>query len=147
MSLSKLIEVSPIECFDALIELLRTEGLPHSDLREPGQAFWQLSQNGQFIGYAGAEGFTSDRLLRSFVLSPPHRSKGYGSAALAAIELPLAAQGVRTLHLLTTTAAPFSLRHGFVSHPRASAPDTIKQSLEFSELCPSTAAYLAKTLS
>lgn len=146
MSASQLIEMNPIESFDSFIELLRAEGLPHSDLMEPGREFWQFKQDGEVVGYAGSEGTTGNRLLRSLVLSPSHRGKGYGSAALRILERHLATKGVKTLHLLTSTAEPFFQVQGFVILPRPSAPATIQQSLEFRQLCPSSATYLAKKL-
>ncbi|NWA26444.1 GNAT family N-acetyltransferase [Pseudomonas gingeri] len=146
MSVSHSIEMTPLENLDSLMELLRAEGLPHVDLGEPEREFWQLQKGGCVVGYVGVEGATADRLLRSFVVSPSHRRGGLGTEALTLLETLLVSRGVQSLHLLTTTAAPFFLRHGFESLDRAKAPNAIQQSLEFRSLCPSTASYLAKRL-
>lgn len=146
MSVSQSIIITPLESLDSLIESLRAEGLPHTDLDEPEREFWQLQQGGCVVGYVGVEGTTPDRLLRSFVVLPSHRRGGHGSAALALIETIMVSRGVQSLHLLTTTAAPFFQRLGFESLDRALAPGAIQQSLEFRSICPSTASYMVKRL-
>jgi amino-acid N-acetyltransferase len=55
------------------------------------------------------------------------------------------AAGAR-LHLLTTTAAQFFHRLGYVAADRATAPAAIAGSQEFAALCPVTAQYMVKDL-
>lgn len=146
MSSFQSFEILPLQYLDALAELLDAEGLPHSDLNEPGREFWQLLHGSQVVGYIGVEGSTSDRLLRSFVLKPDSRNGGLGAKALALLEAELKHRGVRSLHLLTTTATQFFQRQGFSSIHRNLAPDAIQRSLEFRSLCPSSASYMVKQL-
>jgi len=54
--------------------------------------------------------------------------------------------GSERLHLLTTTAELFFARRAFVSAERASAPLAIRQTREFADVCPASAAYLIKDL-
>ena len=65
---------------------------------------------------------------------------------LAAAETAAGDLGAAHLHLLTTTAERFFTRHGFVVADRASAPPAIRQTREFADLCPASAAYLTKDL-
>jgi amino-acid N-acetyltransferase len=146
MSIAQPLSIATLERLDSLMELLRTEGLPHADLLEPGREFWQLQQGGSVVGYVGLEGVTAGRLLRSLVVSPVHRKGGIGTEALSMLENILLSRSVRALHVLTTTAAPFFQRHGFASFDRAMAPQAIQETLEFRSLCPSTATYLVKRL-
>lgn len=107
------LNISRLYDLDSLTEWLRIEGLPHADLDEPDREFFQLEQGDQLVGYAGVEGSTADRLLRSFFVLPLNRGGGIGSEALKSVETLLMNKGVQSLHLLTTTAAPFFERHGF----------------------------------
>ncbi|MEW5508613.1 arsenic resistance N-acetyltransferase ArsN2 [Pseudomonas antarctica] len=140
------LEIVPLESLESLIESLRIEGLPYDDLYEPEREFFQFLQGGHLAGYVGVEGLTEDRLLRSFVVDPSLRGTGIGAQALALVEALLVSRGVTSLHLLTTTAAPFFLRHGFANKERSAAPPAIQRSQEFLSLCPSTASYMAKQL-
>jgi len=140
------LEIVPLESLESLIESLRIEGLPYDDLYEPEREFFQFLQGGQLAGYVGVEGLTEDRLLRSFVVDSSLRGTGIGAQALALVEALLVSRGVTSLHLLTTTAARFFLRHGFANKERSAAPPAIQRSQEFLSLCPSTASYMAKQL-
>jgi amino-acid N-acetyltransferase len=62
------------------------------------------------------------------------------------VENRLAAAAERNLaavYLLTTTAAPFFRRLGFVNTSREDAPIEVRASSEFSTVCPSTAECLS----
>jgi amino-acid N-acetyltransferase len=92
----------------------------------------------------GLEGHGPDRLLRSITVLPPARGKGFGKALAAALERLAGNNGAKRLHLLTTTAAPFFERLGYVAVDRSTAPAEISGSAEFAGLCPASAHYLVK---
>jgi N-acetylglutamate synthase-like GNAT family acetyltransferase len=69
-----------------------------------------------------------------------------GRALLEAIESDAASHGIHDLYLLTTTAADYFARHGFVTIPRGQAPPAIQQTAEFRSLCPSSAVCMTKAL-
>ena len=94
----------------------------------------------------GIEGTGADRLLRSLVVKPDRRGRGSGSAILAAIEQTAVADGAGSLYLLTTTAEPFFLRHGYRTAERGDAPAPIAGSAEFRSVCPASAAFLSKRI-
>ncbi|MCJ8207354.1 arsenic resistance N-acetyltransferase ArsN2 [Pseudomonas sp. RGM2987] len=146
MPVSHVLKMSALDDLASLKASLRAEGLPHADLDEPGREFFQFQIGEQWVGYVGVEGSTADRLLRSFIVSPSSRGEGIGSQALALLEALLVSRGVRTLHLLTTTAAPFFEYHGFEQCSRAEAPSVVQDSLEFRSLCPANASYMAKRI-
>ncbi|RZJ23590.1 MAG: GNAT family N-acetyltransferase [Brevundimonas sp.] len=124
-----------------LIATLRGAGLP-----EPGAGrYFSANEHGGVAGYVGLEGEGRDLLLRSLIVIAD-RKQGLGSRILTAAEAVAGDQGAVRLHLLTTTAEPFFMRHGFVAADRASAPPAIRRTREFADVCPASAAYLTKDL-
>ncbi|MEQ8534295.1 MAG: tyrosine protein phosphatase, partial [Imperialibacter sp.] len=57
-----------------------------------------------------------------------------------------ARNGITELYLLTTTASKFFERIGYKVADRNTAPDAIKNTSEFSDLCPSSAVFMHKAL-
>jgi amino-acid N-acetyltransferase len=74
------------------------------------------------------------------------RGRGCGRRLVAEAEQYAARNGVQSLYLLTTTAEEFFRRLGYVRIDRASAPEAIRQTSEFSGLCPSSSAVMMKAL-
>ena len=124
---------------------LADAGLPIADLAEAGRIFFRFDDD-RLAGYGGLEGAGADRLLRSLVVAPDRRREGVGRIMLAVLEQEAAVLGVGRLHLLTTTAAEFFKRNGYAAADRLTAPVSIAASREFTALCPTSAAYLVKTL-
>jgi amino-acid N-acetyltransferase len=54
--------------------------------------------------------------------------------------------GIARVFLLTTTAAGFFRKHGFVLAERASASDALRSSPEFKDACPASATCLVRNL-
>jgi amino-acid N-acetyltransferase len=54
--------------------------------------------------------------------------------------------GVRELYLLTMTAAPFFVKHGFEKVERAKAPASLQGTTEFASLCPVSSVCMRKRL-
>jgi amino-acid N-acetyltransferase len=128
---------------EGLIRALDFAGLPSGDVRLPGRRFFRFDCDGVKVGYGGLEGTAPELLLRSVVVLPGMRGRGHGRRIVAALEQQAA--GAR-LHLLTTTAADFFQRLGYVAAERATAPPAIAGSREFAALCPVTARYMVKDL-
>jgi amino-acid N-acetyltransferase len=85
-------------------------------------------------------------LLRSLVVSPAACGKGYGGALVAEIEAYAQQLGVRELYLLTNSAESFFSRRGYSSVERAGVPEAIRQTAEFSSLCPASAVCMHKPI-
>jgi amino-acid N-acetyltransferase len=90
----------------------------------------------KLIGVAGIEVYGSDGLLRSVCLDPKYRSLRLGAALVENRIQWARAQGLRSLYLLTTTAAKYWPRFGFVTIERSGVPTGIAQSHEWSGACP-----------
>ena len=125
-----------------LIAALQGEGLP-----EPGAGrYFRADDDSALAGYVGLEGEGRDLLLRSLVVLAGLNSRGLGSRILSAAEAAASELGGERLHLLTTTAEPFFIRRGFVAADRETAPEAIRRTGEFTDICPASAAYLTKDL-
>jgi arsenate reductase (thioredoxin) len=86
-------------------------------------------------------------LLRSVAVAPAYRGQGLGERiSRAALDLARR-RGVRTVCLLTTTAADFfSRRLGFRPIARGDVPDGVRASAELTRLCPDSAQAMAYDL-
>jgi amino-acid N-acetyltransferase len=130
----------------AVLELVAACGLPTAGVRDqfPG-AYAVLRSETGLAAVAGLEVYGEVGLLRSVAVQPPLRGCGLGEALLADRLRAAKAQNLRAVYLLTTTAADYFRRLGFVDAARADAPE-LQGCAEFASICPSTAVCLSKTL-
>jgi amino-acid N-acetyltransferase len=126
--------------------LLERNGLPFDDVGSKLDCFYVGYVGTDPIGIGGVEVYDTDGLLRSVVVEREVRGEGFGSALCTRLEERAAANGVETLHLLTTTAAEFFAEREYAETPRQTAPAAIQRTTEFDDLCPSTATYMRKSL-
>jgi N-acetylglutamate synthase-like GNAT family acetyltransferase len=130
-----------------LAAMLAEASLPTDDLAEPGRRFFRFSEGGRttgFIGWEAADGCHA--LLRSAVVAPARRGKGDGSQMILWALTRLAELGFTDAWILTTTIEALALRLGFTRADRALAPQTIRRSRQFAQICPSTAVLLHRRL-
>ncbi len=125
--------------------LLEANGLPSRDVRSRPECFYVAYDGDETVGVGGIEGYGTDGLLRSVVVEPSARGVGFGTAMCDALEDEAHAEGVETLYLLTTTASEFFADRGYVEIERGDAPTTIRQTTEFSDLCPATATCMKQS--
>jgi len=131
---------------ESVEQLLSANGLPADDVRPSPARFFVATATGERVGVGGLELYGTAGLLRSVVVDGPYRGAGYGTALCAELEEHARQQGVETLYLLTTTAAAFFRRRGYEEVDREAAPAEIRETTEFSELCPTDAPCLRKCL-
>ncbi|MGI9239131.1 MAG: arsenic resistance N-acetyltransferase ArsN2 [Woeseiaceae bacterium] len=125
--------------------LLKEAALPTEDLSPEHLAFVAQGVAGM-LGVIGVESYGDVALLRSLVVSPAARTRGLGGELVAALELSATNQGTRQLWLLTTDASDYFFRRGFTVRSRDEAPEPIRNSAEFSSLCPGDAVLMSKKL-
>lgn len=126
---------------------LADAGLPIDDLT-PGhmQGFLVAADNEVPVGMIGLEQFGNIGLLRSLVVDSTARSAGTGRALVDALESWATDRGVAELWLLTIDADNYFATLGYEVQERQAAPGSIRNSAEFSSLCPDDAVLMRKTL-
>ena len=128
-------------------QLLAENKLPCDDIDELDlSCFLGYGTADAPAGVIGLEIYRQDALLRSLVVDQASRNSGCGRKLLTAIERLAREKGVDTLYLLTETAERFFARHGYDEIERTRLPETIKQTAQFSQLCPQSAIAMTKQL-
>ena len=131
----------------AIIALLENANLPTADLTDQHlENFFFLGPRTAPFGLIGLEMLERNALLRSLVVAPDYRTAGSGSALLEYAEAYAGLRGVIAVFLLTTTAEQFFSRRGYGRIERGMAPDSIRSTREYSDICPATSALMVKHL-
>jgi amino-acid N-acetyltransferase len=133
--------------FAAATALLKAAGLPVADLSADRlDDFLVASGDDAVLGLIGLEAHAGIGLLRSLVIRPDARRFGLGQRLVAGIEALARRRGVTELWLLTIDAQRYFEKHGYTVEERAAAPDAIRQSAEFTTLCPGDAVLMKKLI-
>ncbi|TYL38251.1 GNAT family N-acetyltransferase [Natronococcus pandeyae] len=127
-------------------DLLNRNDLPVQDLAAAPAEFYYATADGERVGIGGLERYEDVGLLRSVVVEAPKRGQGYGTTLCEALETAARDNGIETLYLLTTTASAFFAAEGYSTVERPAVPDAIRSTTEFTDLCPSTATCMRKSL-
>lgn len=131
--------------FAPIRQLLIDADLPVDDLVAEHLAF-VAGVDEQPVAAIGYEGFGDTWLLRSLVVDKKHRSQGLGARLVAALEDSAREQGVVEIWLLTTDADGFFRSLGYESRLRDEAPEVIRGTAEFADLCPASAVLMSRSL-
>ena len=128
--------------------LVESAGLPTADLSQVDLShFFGCGAVDRPHGVVGFELLGTEALLRSLAVEADSRGAGSGRALVAAAEEHARELGVTSIYLLTTTAAEFFERLGYVRADRETAPPAARRTREFGDLCPASAVFMAKQLS
>jgi len=131
----------------AVQALLQANNLPIADLSAlQAHDFLYCGTADNPTGIIGLQIVDNVGLLRSLVVSQTVRNQGCGTALVMSLETKAKQDGVEDLYLLTETAEPFFVNLNYTTIPRASAPMAIRQTQEFSGLCPDDAILMQKKL-
>ncbi len=126
--------------------LLADASLPLGGLEDALPAAVVVRRGGRLVGCAAVEVRGEAGLLRSVAVVPDLRGSGLGRQLVASAEALAAARGVRTLYLLTETAADWFPRLGYAVIARSLVPASVAESVEFREACPVSAVAMRKQL-
>lgn len=140
-----LVRVEPDEIRDA-VAVLEAAGLPTADVDDRGVHLFRVERGGRTIGIGGLERYDEAALLRSIVVAEDARGQGVGTAICRGLEREARRRGAERAYLLTTDAAGFFERIGYERCGREDVPGRIARSRQFTELCPSSATCLRKSL-
>jgi len=122
--------------------ILSAEKLPVDDLPGTLDNFLAATENGLTIGVVGLEIYGVYGLLRSLAVLPGYRGKGIAGKLIEQLESLAARSGLKALYLLTETAPEYFAGKGFQKITRDEVPDEVKQSSEFSHVCPVSAIVM-----
>jgi amino-acid N-acetyltransferase len=125
-----------------IITLLERAKLPVSDIHSNKIHFIVATHENKVVGCIGVEKFVNEGLLRSFAVDSKYRDLKIGNALYNRLLCFSYKAGIKTLHLLTTSAKEYFLRKGFSTAERDGAPVVIKKTTEFSSLCPTSSVYM-----
>ena len=130
---------------DEVLALLARCELPSEGALDqfPGAYVVAVGADSRIIGCAAVERHDGHGLLRSVAVDEKVRGRGIAARLLAPLLREADSRG-QTVFLLTTTAEPYFLRRGFTPVPRADAPDAIRGTSEFSDVCPSSAVLMVR---
>ena len=132
---------------DAVEQLLTDNKLPVAGLSPSLEGFLIAEQGDEIVGTIGLERYGAYGLLRSAAVSSSSQGRGIGRLLVEGLIEAARADGAQAIYLLTTTAEEYFPSFGFVRVDRGEVPVEVKQSVEFAEACPASAAVLGKVLS
>lgn len=125
-----------------VLALLKEAGLPGQGVAEHFGSFLVARDHDGLVGAIGLECYRDVGLLRSLVVAPSKRGRGWG-ARLVNHLLSLARDTeVSTVYLLTTTADSFFPRFGFTPITRDHLDPRLEASAELQGACPDTAVIM-----
>lgn len=128
-------------------QLLAGAALPVDDsLAKNKVLLFGDQHSGCVTGVVGLERCGDVALLRSLAVAESERGNGLGRKLVAYAEANALSIGVTSLYLPTTTAEDFFARLGYHLIDRADAPAVVAGTAQFSDLCPASAAFMAKHL-
>jgi amino-acid N-acetyltransferase len=128
---------------EAVHALLEECHLPTSDVNAQSlDEFVVAEAGGPIVGVAGVERHGSHGLLRSVAASEAMRGRGIGRSVVESAIAEARARGIDDIYLLTTNADRYFPALGFVRMDRDSAPAEIRNSSQFTDLCPSSAILM-----
>lgn len=131
----------------AIESLLLDSQLPSESVREHIANFFVAKDEGKLVGVGGFEDCGAGiGLLRSFAVLPEWRNRGIARQLHEHVVKRARRSGISGLYLLTTTAQGYFAKHGFASVARDEAPEAIRNTRQFRELCPDSAVLMFRSV-
>jgi amino-acid N-acetyltransferase len=132
--------------YAAVRDLLRANDLPLEGLADHLAHAFVARADGRIVGAAALEIYEGGGLLRSVVVDAAERGSGLARRLVDATLALARARQLPAVYLLTTTAADYFPKLGFVQVTREDVPASVRQSIEFTSACPASATVMARTL-
>jgi amino-acid N-acetyltransferase len=133
---------------NAVKMLLTAAELPVADLSPDKLEHFLVARSGDgtIVGAVGLEPYGDFGLLRSLAVQAAQRGGRLGLELTRNLEVYARQQGIKTLFLLTTTAAEFFPKLGYREIQRSEVPEVIAATEEFRNICPASAVCMAKEI-
>ena len=129
-----------------ILALLDACQLPKEELAPHLSTALIARRGNEIVGSSVLELYQQHALLRSVAVEPSFRKKGLG-VMLTREALNLAREfEVMNVYLLTDTASSFFSKLGFIPISRSDVPGAVKQSVEFTTVCPESATVMTISL-
>jgi amino-acid N-acetyltransferase len=125
-----------------VLALLRRCELLEDGVREAVDSFWVARSDRKLVACAGLEVYGMFGLLRSVAVDELARGGGLGAKLVERVATSARSRGLSDLFLLTTTAAGFFERRGFLVVERSAVPAQVAESWEFRVGCPQAAVAM-----
>ena len=140
--ITELVDVSAVKI------LLGESSLPTSDVSGNEKIrFFGTYHHDSLLACIGVEVYGDTALLRSLAVASGWRNGGLGRRLVEYLESMCQQNGVQEIFLLTETAEHYFDQLGYTCTPRAHAPFDIKNTTQFSTLCPCSSRLMVKILS
>jgi amino-acid N-acetyltransferase len=131
---------------EAIRSLLDSVSLPSVDIEKHLSNFFVLQNEAEIIGTIGMELYGDTVLLRSLAVKKDFQNKYYGQRLCKRLISKARKLDVINIYLLTEAAVGFFSKEGFQKIGRDVVPPVIRQTYEFSTLCPESAFCMVKKL-
>ncbi len=133
------------EDYAQIAQLLTSHGLPIDDIAGSDIEFLVLESATAVIACGALQRLGGCCLLRSLAVREKHRDAGHAARLCEALIDNASRECYGDIFLLTNDAAGYFVRHCFENFDRRHAPDAIRQSRQFSNLCPESAVLMRYT--
>ena len=127
-----------------MVALLQSENLPVEDLPATLNNFFVALDHDNVVGEVGLKNYNNCGLLRSLVVNKEYRNEKIAQKLVKQLEEKAKASRIDCIYLLTETAPDYFAKKGYERIGRDEVPASIKQSSEFSHVCPQSAIVMQK---
>jgi len=133
---------------EKLQQFLKTNKLPFQDVKLEGSLYFTYQdEDNNIIGSGGLEVYGKNALLRSLAVDEIHRHQQVGIRMVNDLMEKAKHLKIENLFLLTETARTFFEKKGFQDIERTEVPEPLRNSSEFTSVCPSSATCMMYKLS
>jgi amino-acid N-acetyltransferase len=130
----------------AVERLLRAADLPVAGVSQAVTTFVVAEHRGEVVGVAGLELCCDNGLLRSVAVAPAWQKHGLARALVSRVIAEAEERRLHAMYLLTTTAAHYFPRFGFVATTRDAVPSDVAATDEFTSTCPASAVVMVRLI-
>ena len=146
MAQAEYVELHQSQPDERVYDLLVESGLPTADLETADLRLFKATVGKDVVGIGSFEQHGTDALLRSVVVHPDMRGRGYGTRICLELEDTICESVGMAIYLVTEDASSFFGQLGYEQVDRSSVPEAIQRTREFSERFPSSAVCMVKTI-
>jgi N-acetylglutamate synthase-like GNAT family acetyltransferase len=122
--------------------VLKSYQLPTEDIDFKKSTFWIIRDGKQIIACVGLEQYKPFGLVRSLGVNKEYRNLGLAIQLHNEVLQYARSWGMHSLYLLTTTADKFFEKQGWIFYARTAVPEVLKQTAEFTNICPNSAVCM-----